>query len=161
LADEMKPATSATSEVNRAALAHYAMDDLADFTDVDRGFIADFPVRLHNDTGLLIRDHATLDYITDDAPAPAVVNPSLWRQSQLIKRGGLFMVTEGLYQVRLSANVTTAGPKADLAALLLKPSQAEYIIAKDALKTEGDLAVLDCLGSVIDTFDPYFNICTP
>ena len=102
----MKPATSATSEVNRVALAQYAMDDGADFTDVGRGFIAGFPVKLHNDTGLLIRDHAELDYITDDAPAPAAVNPSLWRQSQLIKRGGLFMVTEGLYQVRLSANVT-------------------------------------------------------
>ena len=102
----MKPATSATSEVNRVALTQYAMDDLADFTDVGRGFIAGFPVKLHNDTGLLIRDHAELDYITDDAPAPAAVNPSLWRQSQLIKRGGLFMVTEGLYQVRLSANVT-------------------------------------------------------
>jgi alkyl sulfatase BDS1-like metallo-beta-lactamase superfamily hydrolase len=102
----MKPATSATSEVNRVALAQYAMDDRADFTDVGRGFIAGFPVKLHNDTGLLIRDHAELDYITDDAPAPAAVNPSLWRQSQLIKRGGLFMVTEGLYQVRLSANVT-------------------------------------------------------
>ena len=102
----MKPATSATSEVNRVALAQYAVDDLADFTDVGRGFIAGFPVKLHNDTGLLIRDHAELDYITDDAPAPAAVNPSLWRQSQLIKRGGLFMVTEGLYQVRLSANVT-------------------------------------------------------
>jgi alkyl sulfatase BDS1-like metallo-beta-lactamase superfamily hydrolase len=102
----MKPASSATSEVNRAALAQYAVDDLADFTDVGRGFIAGFPVKLHNDTGLLIRDHAELDYITDDAPAPAAVNPSLWRQSQLIKRGGLFMVTEGLYQVRLSANVT-------------------------------------------------------
>jgi alkyl sulfatase BDS1-like metallo-beta-lactamase superfamily hydrolase len=102
----MKPATSATSEVNRVALAQYAMDDLADFTDVGRGFIAGFPVKPHNDTGMLIRDHAELDYITDDAPAPAAVNPSLWRQSQLIKRGGLFMVTEGLYQVRLSANVT-------------------------------------------------------
>jgi alkyl sulfatase BDS1-like metallo-beta-lactamase superfamily hydrolase len=102
----MKPASSATSEVNRLALAQYAVDDLTDFTDVGRGFIAGFPVKLHNDTGLLIRDHAELDYITDDAPAPAAVNPSLWRQSQLIKRGGLFMVTEGLYQVRLSANVT-------------------------------------------------------
>jgi alkyl sulfatase BDS1-like metallo-beta-lactamase superfamily hydrolase len=102
----MRPATSATSEINRAALARYATDDLADFIDVGRGFIAGFPVKLHNDTGLLIRDHAELDYITDDAPAPAAVNPSLWRQSQLIKRSGLFMVTEGLYQVRLSANVT-------------------------------------------------------
>jgi linear primary-alkylsulfatase len=118
----MKPATSATSEVNRAALARYAMDDLADFTDVGRGFIAGFPVKLHNDTGLLIRDHAELDYITDDAPAPAAVNPSLWRQSQLIRRGGLFMVTEGLYQVRLSANVTIVDAPDGLVIIDTSPS---------------------------------------
>ena len=86
----MKPASSATSEVNRVALAQYAMDDLDDFTDVGRGFIAGFPVKLHNDTGLLIRDHAELDYITDDAPAPAAVNPSLWRQSQVKLCGGVW-----------------------------------------------------------------------
>jgi alkyl sulfatase BDS1-like metallo-beta-lactamase superfamily hydrolase len=57
--------------------------------------------------------------------------------------------------------LTITGPKADLAALLLQPTQAEYIIAKDALKTEGDLAVLESLASVIDTFDPYFKISTP
>jgi alkyl sulfatase BDS1-like metallo-beta-lactamase superfamily hydrolase len=57
--------------------------------------------------------------------------------------------------------LTITGPKADLAALLLQPTQAEYIIAKDALKTEGDLAVLESLASVIDTFDPYFRISTP
>jgi alkyl sulfatase BDS1-like metallo-beta-lactamase superfamily hydrolase len=108
VADETKPPASATSEINRAALAQYAIDDRADFTDVSRGFIAGFPAQLRNDKAMLIRDHARLDYITDDAPAPASVNPSLWRQSQLIKRGGLFMVTEGLYQVRLSANVTIA-----------------------------------------------------
>lgn len=106
MADEAKPATSATSEVNRAASAQYAMDDRADFADVGRGFLAGFPPELHNDTGLLIRDRTELGYITDDTPAPAAVNPSLWRQSQLIKRGGLFKVADGLYQVRLNANVT-------------------------------------------------------
>jgi alkyl sulfatase BDS1-like metallo-beta-lactamase superfamily hydrolase len=39
-------------------------------------------------------------FITPDAAAPDTVNPSLWRQSQLINIGGLFEVTDGIYQVR-------------------------------------------------------------
>ena len=33
-------------------------------------------------------------------PRPDTVNPSLWRQSQVIHQGGLFKVVDGLYQVR-------------------------------------------------------------
>ena len=40
------------------------------------------------------------DFITEGAPAPETVNPSLWRQSQLINLSGLFEVTDGIYQVR-------------------------------------------------------------
>ncbi|MGO4670673.1 alkyl/aryl-sulfatase [Bosea sp. 2RAB26] len=39
-------------------------------------------------------------FIKPDAAAPDTVNPSLWRQSQLINISGLFKVTDGLYQVR-------------------------------------------------------------
>jgi alkyl sulfatase BDS1-like metallo-beta-lactamase superfamily hydrolase len=38
--------------------------------------------------------------ITEGAQAPATVNPSLWRQSQLINFSGLFEVKDGIYQVR-------------------------------------------------------------
>ena len=53
-------------------------------------------------------DLSRLDYITDEAPAPDTVNPSLWRQSQVIRRGGLYKVTDGLYQARNNdiANLT-------------------------------------------------------
>ena len=104
--DRMKPATTFTAEVNRAAVARYPMHDRADFDDVDRGFIAGWGDRLHSDEGRLIFDNEPLAYITDDAPAPDSVNPSLWRQSQLIKRAGLYKVVDGLYQVRLGASVT-------------------------------------------------------
>ena len=33
-------------------------------------------------------------------PRRTTVNPSLWRQSQVMRRGGLFKVVDGLYQVR-------------------------------------------------------------
>ena len=92
MAHKMKPATTFTADVNKAALAKYAMQDRADFHDVDRGFIAGFGDRLVSDDGKLIYDGVPLAYIADDAPAPDSVNPSLWRQSQLIKRAGLYEV---------------------------------------------------------------------
>jgi alkyl sulfatase BDS1-like metallo-beta-lactamase superfamily hydrolase len=77
--------------------------------DADRGLIAGFPDRklLHAD-GTVMFGLARLDYITDDAPAPDTVNPSLWRQSQVMRRGGLYKVTDGLYQARNNdiANLT-------------------------------------------------------
>ncbi|WP_406457430.1 MBL fold metallo-hydrolase [Streptomyces sp. NBC_00876] len=99
-------ASSFTAAVNKSASASYAMDDREDFADVDRGFVAAFPEKLYSDEGELLRDGRMLDYVTDDAPAPDSVNPSLWRQSQLIRREGLYKVVDGLYQVRLSANIT-------------------------------------------------------
>ncbi|MFI6648742.1 alkyl/aryl-sulfatase [Streptomyces sp. NPDC050529] len=103
---EPQQASEFTAEVNREAVARYAMADRADFADVDRGFLAGFPEKLYSEEGDLLRDGRMLDYVTDDAPAPDSVNPSLWRQSQLIKREGLYKVVEGLYQIRLSANIT-------------------------------------------------------
>ncbi|MFG2596228.1 alkyl/aryl-sulfatase [Streptomyces sp. NPDC048462] len=55
----------------------------------------------------MIFDTARFDYL-DDAPAPDTVHPSLWRQSQLIRKGGLYKVVDGVYQVRNNdiANLT-------------------------------------------------------
>ncbi|WP_410874583.1 alkyl/aryl-sulfatase [Nocardia sp. A7] len=80
------------------------MDDRDDFYDVDRGFIAPIPdeMTLRAD-GAVVYDGHNLDYITDETPRPDSVNPSLWRQSQLIKRAGLYKVVDGIYQVRNSA----------------------------------------------------------
>src|SRR3546814_2956771 len=48
-------------------------------------------------------------FITTDAEAPDTVNPSLWRQSQLINIGGLLEVVDRIYQVPNLAlsNMTT------------------------------------------------------
>ena len=45
-------------------------------------------------------DTIRFSFIEEDSPAPDTVNPSLWRQSQLVLKGGLFKVTDRLYQVR-------------------------------------------------------------
>jgi alkyl sulfatase BDS1-like metallo-beta-lactamase superfamily hydrolase len=42
----------------------------------------------------------TDSYVFLTGEAPASVNPSLWRQSTLVAKQGLYEVVEGLYQVR-------------------------------------------------------------
>ena len=102
-------ASSATAAVNREAAARYAMDDRRDFPDADRGFIAAIPDgQVLRADGSVMVDLAQYGFLSDDAPAPDTVNPSLWRQSQLISRGGLYQVTDRVYQVRNNdiANLT-------------------------------------------------------
>ncbi|MET9677576.1 alkyl sulfatase dimerization domain-containing protein [Streptomyces sp. NPDC006482] len=103
-----KGATPATAAANREAVARYAMDDRQDFADADRGFIAPFPDKVYGADGRVIFDATRFDYLTEDAPAPDTVNPSLWRQSQVIRKGGLYKVVDGVYQVRNNdiANLT-------------------------------------------------------
>jgi alkyl sulfatase BDS1-like metallo-beta-lactamase superfamily hydrolase len=95
-----KSATEATAAANRTATEQYPMVDRQDFDDADRGFIADFTDhRVVDENGKVIMDLGDFDFI-HDGPAPDSVNPSLWRQSQVIKKGGLFKVVDGVYQVR-------------------------------------------------------------
>ncbi|MFC1417765.1 MBL fold metallo-hydrolase [Streptacidiphilus cavernicola] len=103
-----KDATSATAAANREAVARYDMADRQDFADADRGLIAPFPDKLYSTDGKVVFDTARFDYLADDAPAPDTVHPSLWRQSQLIRKGGLYKVVDGVYQVRNNdiANLT-------------------------------------------------------
>lgn len=74
-------------------------DDRRDFAFADHGYLgtrAD-PKILAAD-GHLVWDLSAYDFLK--GPAPASVNPSLWRQSQLLARNGLFEVAKGVWQVR-------------------------------------------------------------
>lgn len=96
-----KKPTTATVEANRSAVERYDMAARRDFADTDQGLIAPIPgERVLDPDGKVLFDLSAYDYVTEEAPAPDTVNPSLWRQSQLITKGGLFKVTDGLYQVR-------------------------------------------------------------
>ena len=48
----------------------------------------------------MVWDPNKYGFVKDDVPAPDTVNPSLWRQSQLVNISGLFQVVERIYQVR-------------------------------------------------------------
>ena len=55
---------------------------------------------IKGEQGNVIWNPAKYDFVKEGEKAPDTVNPSLWRQSQLINIGGLFKVTDGVYQIR-------------------------------------------------------------
>lgn len=82
-----------------AAQAAPDVRDREDFTFAERGFVGTraHPKILRADGGLAW-DLSAYDFLK--GPAPASVNPSLWRQAQLLSKHGLFEVAEGVWQVR-------------------------------------------------------------
>lgn len=96
-----KDATEATRAANDALRSQLPFDDTSDFDDAKRGLVAPLPTEMiQGQGGNAIWNPQQYSFITEGAETPATVNPSLWRQSQLINISGLFEVTEGLYQVR-------------------------------------------------------------
>ncbi len=86
---------------NAAVLKELPFQDATDFQDAMRGFIAPLPNHgaITSHDGRVIWDLSRFQFVKDQ-PAPATVNPSLWRQAQLLAIGGLFEVTPSIYQVR-------------------------------------------------------------
>ncbi|MER5988404.1 alkyl sulfatase dimerization domain-containing protein [Streptomyces sp. NPDC001787] len=73
--------------------------DRTDFDDAERGFVAALePAVIRADDGRVIWDGGAYAFLAGECPDTA--HPSLWRQSQLCDKQGLFEVTEGIYQVR-------------------------------------------------------------
>lgn len=91
------PATRATIDAMATTLP---MQDRQDFEDARRGFVGrstDRQVRAAD--GRVVWDLDAYDFMRD-TDAPDTVNPSLWRQGQLLIEDGLFEVTAGIYQLR-------------------------------------------------------------
>ena len=73
--------------------------DRQDYAFAERGFVgtrADPKITAAD--GRVVWDLAAYDFLK--GAAPASVNPSLWRQSQLLAKHGLFEVAKGVWQVR-------------------------------------------------------------
>ncbi|MFK4807338.1 alkyl/aryl-sulfatase [Microbacterium sp. ZW CA_36] len=86
-------------EAQAKALASLPFDDVDDFAAAERGFLGtlDDP-KIRNDKGDVVWDASTFDFVQGDAPDS--VHPSLWRQSKLVAKHGLFEVVPGIYQLR-------------------------------------------------------------
>ena len=102
-ADTAKPATEATKAANVAVLKALPFNNKQAFEDSKRGFIAPLENNgvVKNAKGDVVWDLPKFDFLAGDKPAPDTVNPSLWRQAQIMQHyTGLFKVTDGIYQVR-------------------------------------------------------------
>ena len=74
-------------------------DDTTDFDDADRGFIAALsPCVIKAADGRVVWDNDAYSFL--GGAAPSSVHPSLWRQSTLTAKQGLYEVVPGIYQVR-------------------------------------------------------------
>ncbi|OYZ14588.1 MAG: alkyl/aryl-sulfatase [Sphingomonadales bacterium 28-64-96] len=99
-AAQAPPTASQQAQADNAALAatlNWA--DQQDFDFASRGFLGSIPDgKIRNDKGDVLRDLA--DEAQFSGPAPATVNPSLWRNATLVAKHGLFQVADGIWQVR-------------------------------------------------------------
>ncbi|SKA77600.1 alkyl/aryl-sulfatase [Desulfobaculum bizertense] len=96
-----KDATEVTVKANDAVKQLLNFGDTKDFENAQKGFIRALPEggQVQGEHGL-VWDMKKYAFINNKMAPPRTVNPSLWRQSQLVMIGGLFKVTDRLYQVR-------------------------------------------------------------
>ncbi|AEC20391.1 putative alkyl sulfatase [Pusillimonas sp. T7-7] len=100
-AESPKPAEEATKKANAELMKELPFSDKTSFELAHKGFIAPLPDGLiKGPTDNLVWDPGKYGFIKEGAAAPDTVNPSLWRQAQLLNISGLFEVTDGIYQVR-------------------------------------------------------------
>jgi alkyl sulfatase BDS1-like metallo-beta-lactamase superfamily hydrolase len=97
-----KPATEHTKKANAAFAKTLPVADKRDFEFAKRGLIAELPDGgvVKNAKGVVVWDPRKYSFIKQGQEAPDTVNPSLWRQAQLLSLDGLFKVTDQIYQVR-------------------------------------------------------------
>jgi len=104
-----------------------------DFEDAKRGFIAPLPNGgvIENAKGEVIWDLKKYTFLK--GPPSDSVNPSLWRQGELLCNAGLFKVTERIYQVR----------GADISNMTIVEGKKGIIVIDPLLSMETAKAALD------------------
>lgn len=92
-----KPPSAVIESAHREHVLPFQDD--ADFHNADRGFIAALsPCVIRAADGRVVWDNDAYAFL--GGPAPTSVHPSLWRQSTLAAKQGLYEVVPGIYQVR-------------------------------------------------------------
>lgn len=96
------PATKQTIQENTRWLKILPFADEQDFKNATKGLIAPLPNNgiIKDAKGNTVWDMQAFQFILKQKKAPNTVNPSLWRQMQLVMQGGLFKVCDRIYQIR-------------------------------------------------------------
>lgn len=132
---DAKPASSATVAVNAAVKTKLDFNEKRDVEEATRGLIAPLADGgvVRDAAGRVVWDPTPYSFLDPDKPSPDTVNPSLWRQCCLVMIGGLFKVTERLYQVR----------NADLSNMTIYEGDTGIIVADPLISAETAKAALD------------------
>lgn len=94
-----KAATQYTIENNKALQSYLPFDDMSDFKNAQKGFIATIESGvIYGQNDRVAYDMKQFDFL--EKAAPDTANPSLWRQGQLNRIHGLFKVRDDIYQIR-------------------------------------------------------------
>ena len=130
-----KEASSVTKNANNSLLKELPFNDKESFNNASKGLIAPLPDNgvIKNAHGATVWDLSNFSFIKRDSASPDTVNPSLWRQSQLVSMGGLFKVSEYVYQVRT----------ADLSNITFIEGPQGVVIVDPLISTETAKASLD------------------
>ncbi|MEE4452822.1 alkyl/aryl-sulfatase [Novosphingobium resinovorum] len=127
-----KPASAATLRYFEETTAGLPWNDREDFDLATRGFVAGVPGgEIRKPDGKRIRDLKELDIFK--GKRPDTVNPSLWRNAQLLSQSGLFKVTDRVYQVR----------GIELANLTVVLGKTGYIVIDTLTTVESARAAMD------------------
>jgi alkyl sulfatase BDS1-like metallo-beta-lactamase superfamily hydrolase len=106
-------------------------EDRTDIENADRGFVAALePGVVTAPDGQVVWDGDAYRFL--DGECPDTAHPSLWRQSQLCARQGVYEVCEGIYQVR----------GLDLANMTLVEGRAGVIVVDPLISAECAAAAL-------------------
>lgn len=141
LAQSPNNATAATRAANDKIKQYLPFSNLQDFEDARRGFIADLPSPIiKGASGNTVIDLGQYDFLKEQGQAPETVNPSLWRQSQILAIRGLFKVVDGIYQVR---NI-------DLANITFVRGKTGWIVIDPLTSAETAKAALDLVNSKVE-----------
>ena len=97
-AAETDTVAPATATANAAVAARLDLAQTQAFDDARRGFIARPSGKVLATDASTVWDFDRFQFV--DGPAPATVNPSLWRQARLNNQIGLFKVADGIHQLR-------------------------------------------------------------
>ncbi|SAL11035.1 beta-lactamase domain-containing protein [Caballeronia peredens] len=99
-----KPATRATLDINQQYANFLSFADTQDFEDARRGLIATLPepVVIKGQGDIPAWNLQQFAFVSGgpENNAPPTVNPSLWRNAKLNMNHGLFLVVDGIWQVR-------------------------------------------------------------
>lgn len=122
-----KPATDHTIAVNKELAKQLPWEDTSAFERTQKGLIAEFGT---HEAGELKNRFEYMSEMTVDQ-LPASVNPSIWRQGMLnYAAGGLYEVTDGVYQIRGS----------DLSNMTIYRTDNGYVIHDPLLSKEAAAA---------------------